>query len=338
MEVTHEAVVPPREGEVLIRIDNFNLCGSDLGIYSGKYSGPVHYPIYPGHEWAGTVAEVGPGVEGLKEGDAVTGDCSLWCGSCRYCALDKNLCETVEKVGITRDGAARRYFVQDARYVYRASGIPLDVLSLAEPLAVAVHAASAAEKIVGDLAGQKILILGGGSIGISLVMVLCRVFECAGPDLYDPIPYRMEKAVSVGAKRPEDPDYVAGRGRDRTAGDYRDLYSGKAYDLVFESTGTTGGLSRALDVVRPLGAVGIVGFVPSGDENIRLITLKALTVRGSIGGTGEFPRVLKTMREDPGYFKALVTHRFSYRDFERAFEAAMDKERSLKVQISLGEP
>lgn len=333
MEVTHEAVTPPREGQVLIRIDNFNLCGSDLRIYAGTYSGPVHYPIYLGHEWAGTVEQVGPGVTDLREEDAVTGDCSLWCGSCQYCSQDRNLCQEIEKVGMTRNGAARRYFVQDARYVYQASGIPLGVLSLAEPLAVATRAASAAEKIMGDLANRKTLILGGGSMGLSLLMVLQKVFGCSAPELYDPILYRMEKAVSLGGKKPDDLDYVGGRGREASGGGYRDFYSEKAYDVIFESTGTTGGLSNALQIVKPLGGIGVVGFVPSGDENIRLITLKALKVWGTIGGTGEFPRVLEAIKRDPDYFNALVTHWFPYTDFDRAFETANNRERALKVQV-----
>ena len=107
MEVVEEAIKEPGEGQVLIRIDNFNLCGSDLRIYEGTYSGPMRYPIYVGHEWAGRVEAIGHGVKHLKAGDPVTGDCSLWCGTCPYCAHDKNLCEKIEKVGMTRDGASR---------------------------------------------------------------------------------------------------------------------------------------------------------------------------------------------------------------------------------------
>src|SRR4030042_2443190 len=104
MEVIEEAIKEPGEGQVLIRINNFNLCGSDLRIYEGAYSGPMRYPIYVGHEWAGKVEAVGEGGKHLRVGDHVTGDCSLWCGLCPYCARDKNLCEKIEKVGITRDG------------------------------------------------------------------------------------------------------------------------------------------------------------------------------------------------------------------------------------------
>ncbi|RPJ12003.1 MAG: hypothetical protein EHM36_00325 [Deltaproteobacteria bacterium] len=141
MEVVEEAIREPVDGEVLIRIDNFNLCGSDLRIYEGTYSGPMKYPIYVGHEWAGRVAAIGKGVEHLNVGDQVTGDCSLWCGACPYCVHDKNLCRKIEKVGMTRDGASRQYFLQDEKYVYSVGRLDPQVLSLAEPLSVVSHAA-----------------------------------------------------------------------------------------------------------------------------------------------------------------------------------------------------
>ena len=149
MEIVEEEIGTPGHGQVLVRIDNFNLCGSDLRIYDGTYSGPMRYPIYVGHEWAGTVEAVGEGVTSLKVGNQVTGDCSLWCGTCAYCAQDKNLCEGIEKVGMTRDGAARRFFLQDAKYVYVSDPVDPKVLSLAEPLAVVCHAAAAGEKMLG---------------------------------------------------------------------------------------------------------------------------------------------------------------------------------------------
>jgi L-iditol 2-dehydrogenase len=81
----------------------------------------------------------------------------------------------------------------------------------------------------------------------------------------------------------------------------------------------------------------VIGFVPPSEANLRLITLKALRISGTIGGTGEFPRVLEAMEKDPGYFGKLVTHRFHYSDYTKAFEVAMDKERSLKVQSYFNE-
>lgn len=333
MEVIEEEIRAPGKGQALIRIDNFNLCGSDLRIYEGAYSGPMRYPIYVGHEWAGKVEAIGEGVKHLRAGDHVTGDCSLWCGLCHYCARDKNLCEKIEKVGITRDGASRQYFLQDAKYVYPAGRIDTKVLSLSEPLAVVCHAASRGEEMAGPLSSLRILILGGGNMGIALLMVLQRIFQCSNIEVYDPIGSRMETAISLGAKRPPDIDFITRKGAKASGSDYRDFYSDLAYDLVFESTGSREAFSNALEIVKPLGGIVVIGFVSTGEVQLRLITLKALKICGSIGGTGEFPRVHQAMEKDARFFESLVTHRFHYLEYRKAFEMAMDKEKSLKVQI-----
>jgi threonine dehydrogenase-like Zn-dependent dehydrogenase len=333
MEVVEEEIRAPGKGEVLIRVDNFNLCGSDLRLYEGAYSGPMRYPIYVGHEWSGTVASVGEEVAHLKIGDRVTGDCSLWCGTCDFCARDKNLCEKIEKVGITRDGASRDFFLQDAKYVYPAGPVDLKVLSLSEPLAVVCHAASRAEKVMGSLPDRRILILGGGNMGIALLMVLQRIFHCSNVEVYDPIPSRMETAVNLGAKRPARIGFITRKDARASGGDYRDFYSDLAYDLVFEGTGSREAFSSALEIVRPLGTIMVIGFVPPGEVNLRLITLKALNLSGTIGGTGEFPKIFRAMEKESPYFERLITHRFYYLDYKKAFETAMDKEKSLKVQI-----
>ena len=81
----------------------------------------------------------------------------------------------------------------------------------------------------------------------------------------------------------------------------------------------------------------VIGFVSKGEVDLRLITLKALKVCGTIGGTGEFPRVLQAIEKDPGYFEKLITHRFHYRDYKKAFETAVEKEKGLRVQIYFGD-
>jgi threonine dehydrogenase-like Zn-dependent dehydrogenase len=337
VELIEQSITPPGEGQVLIRIDNVTLCGSDLRIYEGNYSGPMKYPIFIGHEWAGKIEAIGRGVKDLKPGDHVTGDCSLWCGKCPYCLEDKNLCEKIEKVGMTRDGASRQFFLQEAKYVYPADQLDLRVLSLAEPLAVVCHAASAGEKILGPLFNRRILILGGGNMGIALLVVLRKIFGCSSIDLYDPIPFRMQKALELGAKRPSNIAFVTREECGISGNNYRDFYSPEAYDLIFESTGSKQVFANALEMVRPLGGIVVIGFVPPAEVNLRLITLKAIRISGTIGGTGEFPRVLKSMEKYPDYFKKLITHRFHYLDYEKAFEAALKKEKSLKVQIYFGE-
>jgi L-iditol 2-dehydrogenase len=114
-EIVTEEVGAPTGTQVLIRTHAVGLCGSDIGLYLGTYEGPRNYPIYFGHEWSGTVVTVGQDVTTLQPGDKVTGDCSIFCGRCRLCAQDRNLCQQIEKFGITIDGASRQFFLQDEK-------------------------------------------------------------------------------------------------------------------------------------------------------------------------------------------------------------------------------
>jgi Zn-dependent alcohol dehydrogenase len=123
--IVSEEVAAPEGRQVLVRTHAVGLCGSDVGLYLGTYEGPKKYPMYFGHEWSGTVEAVGPAVTQLQPGDKVTGDCSVFCGDCTYCARDRNLCQHIKKVGITVDGASRQFFLQDERWapmLYAGSG------------------------------------------------------------------------------------------------------------------------------------------------------------------------------------------------------------------------
>ena len=81
-EILSTEVPEPTGAQVLVRTHAVGLCGSDLGLYLGTYEGPKNYPLYFGHEWSGIVQSVGPEVTRLRVGDKVTGDCSLYCGTC----------------------------------------------------------------------------------------------------------------------------------------------------------------------------------------------------------------------------------------------------------------
>ena len=158
----------PRPGptEVLIRETNVGICGSDIHLYKGTYNGPQNYPILFGHEWSGIVEKTGDKVTKVKPGDKVTGDCSRYCGHCDNCSADRNLCRTIEKFGITIDGASAEYILRDERYLYRADPeADMALLALTEPIAVAKHLLEKILKLGSSYQGKRVLIYGGGAIG-----------------------------------------------------------------------------------------------------------------------------------------------------------------------------
>ena len=328
-ELVTTEVSPPAGTEVLVRTHAVGLCGSDLALYEGTYEGPRNYPMYFGHEWSGVVEAVGPGVTSLQPGDKVTGDCSMSCGECEFCARDRNLCQAIEKVGITADGASRQLFLQEERYVYRADpGADLDLVALSEPLAVGAHAVRRVRDCRPDLRREKTLVLGGGTIGLSCFFALKYLEGCEHVELYDPVEARVEQAVRLGASPPT--DVVAAGGESET---YGALYSGRGYDAIFESSGAPPAFRNAVDLVRPLGTIMALGFIPSVELELKQITLKAAQIMGSIGGTGEFHQVLGFTLEHPDVARQLISHQVPFEEVDRAFALAADRRQAMKVLV-----
>jgi L-iditol 2-dehydrogenase len=328
-EIVAQEVGAPHGTQVLIKTHAVGLCGSDLGLYHGTYEGPKNYPLYFGHEWSGTVEAVGPEVTGVKPGDKVTGDCSIFCGVCEFCASDKNLCRDIEKFGITINGASRQHFLQDEKYVYRADpSMDLDLVALSEPLAVGAHAVRRVRETRPNLKHEKILVLGGGTIGLSCFLALKYIEGCEHVELYDIVESRVSKALEMGATEPT--DVVATSG---DAESYSGLYSGTGYDAIFETSGAPAAFSRAVDLVRPLGTIMALGFIPSVEFSMKRITFKAAHIMGSIGGTGEFERVLSFTLKHPDLAGQLVSQRFFFQEYDQAFELALDRRNVMKVLI-----
>jgi len=328
-EIIAERVSQPTGRQVLIKTHAVGLCGSDMSLYSGKYEGPKNYPIYFGHEWSGIVETVGPDVTKVMPGDKVTGDCSIFCDECEFCPRDKNLCKTIEKFGITIDGASRQFFLQDERYVYRADpAADLDLVALSEPLAVGAHAVRRVAEVRPNLKQEKILVMGGGTIGLACFFSLKYIEYCEHVELYDLVTARVAKAIELGAADLTD---VTAEARD--ADSYDDLYSGRGYDAIFETTASPLAFRRSVDMLRPLGTVMALGFIPSIEFSLKTITLKAARVMGSMGGTGQFDTVLDFTLKHPDVARQLITHKLPFADYAKAFEAAKDRQNAMKVLV-----
>ncbi|MBN1317914.1 MAG: alcohol dehydrogenase catalytic domain-containing protein, partial [Anaerolineales bacterium] len=234
-EIVTKEVAMPAAAQVRIKTHAIGLCGSDLDLYRGTYAGPKNYPLYFGHEWSGIVEAVGTDVTRVKPGDKVTGDCSIYCGNCDYCARDKNLCPQIAKFGITINGASRQRFLQDEKYVYCADpGADLDLVALSEPLAVGAHAVRRVREARPNLKREKILVLGGGTIGLACFFAVKYLENCRRVELYDIVESRVKKAMELGAAEPT--DVVEANGDSEAKGEaesYSGLYSGRGYDAVF---------------------------------------------------------------------------------------------------------
>src|SRR5947207_9163480 len=199
--------------EVLVRSRNVGICHSDFELYEGRYIIPVAYPIIPGHEWSGEVAEVGSAVTMLRQGDRVVGECVVNNGDDHF--------------GFSISGADAEYFVAKASWLHR---IP-EELSFAqgafvEPFSVAYNAAVAAGGID---ASDEVAGVGGGPIG--LICTLAAVTLGGSVTLIEPQAHRRTLGLEIGARQAIDP--TDGSLFEQVA----ELTRGRGFDVVIEAAG-----------------------------------------------------------------------------------------------------
>ena len=184
----------PEAGEVLIRIEEIGVCGSDIHVYHGKHPF-TSYPVTQGHEVSGRVEALGAGVTGLQAGQKVTIQPQVVCGQCYPCRHGKyNLCEQLKVMGFQTTGAASHFFaVEAAKVTPLPEEMSYEEGAMIEPLAVAVHAVRQA----GDVRGKGILVLGAGPIG-NLVAQTAKGMGAEKVMITDLSDYRLEKAAECG--------------------------------------------------------------------------------------------------------------------------------------------
>jgi L-iditol 2-dehydrogenase len=297
--------------EVLVRSRNVGICHSDFELYEGRYIIPVSYPIVPGHEWSGEVAEAGNGVTALSVGDRVVGECVVNNGDDHF--------------GFSISGANAEYFVAKASWLHR---IP-DELSFAhaafvEPFSVAYNAAVAADGID---ASDEVAVIGGGPIGLLCAMAAATMGGSV--TLIEPQAHRRALGLEVGAQRTIDPS--AGPVSEQV----NDATDGRGFDVVIEAAGVPGAMATAFPIAALRARVVLVGISIGGTApvEIGLVQSKALQVRGIIGSAGLWPRTIRFMATSGLDPTALLTATFPLHDAPAALEAARDTSRNVKVQI-----
>ena len=167
-EVRQAPELHPGPGEVVIKNMVCGVCGTDVHIFHGEPgSADVNPPVVLGHEYSGEVVEVGEGVTALKPGDHVTVDPNIYCGECVYCRNGKKqLCETMQAVGVTRDGGFGEYSLVPAAQAFKlGDSVPYEAGAMAEPVACCLHGID----LAGIKAGDRVCIVGGGAIGLITV-------------------------------------------------------------------------------------------------------------------------------------------------------------------------
>ncbi|MCX7923166.1 MAG: medium chain dehydrogenase/reductase family protein [Clostridia bacterium] len=325
--------------EAIVKISHVSLCGSDYKLYNGNYSGPSNYPLVFGHEWSGTIVEINSPDSKLKVGDIVTGDCSKWgtdCSFCLDCQRDKNICTRIEKFGITIDGFAQEYVKVPVKHLYAApANMSLDILALAELFSVALNgikkslaAFDNTSKCLHKSSDDSILIIGAGPLGIAVYILLKHMFKKQNVKVYELAKERIDFIKSVYPELEFAELEAAG-----DSSNYAGLLSTSIYDIIFEVSGSPKALNTSLSLVQAGGTVVLLGMYPNGEIEANKIVLKALSVRGSIGGTGSFEEVISFLNDHQDLVSWMITKKVNVSEMESVDVFEKDAFKSIKTQI-----
>ncbi|NDV58145.1 L-threonine 3-dehydrogenase [Bacteroides sp. 519] len=321
-----EDVPMPEVGvnDVLIKIKKTAICGTDLHIYRWDdwSQRTIKTPMTIGHEYVGTVVDMGEGVKNLKIGDRVTGEGHIACGHCRNCRRGKkHVCANTIGVGVNRDGAFAEYLSIPAENVVKLDPrISDDMASIMDPFGNATHTA-----LSFPVVGEDVLITGAGLIG-SMATAICRFAGARYIVVSDLSDNRLEIAKKMGATLTINPK------RGETVEQAMKQLNMSGFDIGLEMSGSPKAFNEMLDNMYNGSKISLLGIQPAGTAiNWDKVIFKALTLKGIYGREmWETWYQMEQMLISGINLEPIITHRFSVDDFQKGFEV-MDGGESGKV-------
>jgi L-iditol 2-dehydrogenase len=308
-EIAFRDVEPPAcgPGDVLVRSHKVGLCQTDAEILRGDLDSRwVRYPVVPGHEWSGTVVDVGADVTGVEPGDRVVCEGIIPCHRCPRCrAGETNLCENYDHLGFTRPGGGSELVVAPQEVVHvLPNSVSFDTAVLIEPASVVLRGLERARPVP----GERVAVIGIGTLG-SLALRLARLYSPA-------------ELVALGI-RDEELELARRLGADRVVNVLREEAE-PGFDLVLETAGATSAVELALRIPREGGRAVLLGIAGEG-RSLALepdrLTLRDVTAIGTVSyTTASWSRMVALVSGGLVDLEQIVTHRFPAAQFERAFE------------------
>lgn len=315
-------------GQVLVRIMEIGVCGSDIHVYHGKHPF-TSYPVTQGHEVSGVIEKLGKGVEGLKVGQKVTIQPQVVCGECWPCRNGKyNLCESLKVMGFQTTGVASEYFAVDAEKVTPLpEEMSLEEGAMIEPLAVAVHAVRRA----GDVRGRDICVLGAGPIGI-LVAQAAKGMGAGRVMVTDVSNLRLEKAKECGA------DAVVNT-RERDFGEaFAEFFGPDKADVIYDCAGNDVTMGQAIKYARKGSTIILVAvFAKMANIDLAVLNDHELDLNTSMMYRSEdYEKAIELVQEGKVRLMPLLSKRFPFKEYLEAYKYIDgNRESTMKVLIDV---
>ena len=321
----------PEKGQVLVKIKEIGVCGSDIHVYHGEHPF-TKYPITQGHEVSGEIVELGGGVEGLLPGQKVTIQPQVVCGECYPCRHGKyNLCEELKVMGFQTTGVASHYFAVDAQKVTPLpEEMSFDEGAMIEPLAVAVHAVNK----MGSVNGLKVAVLGAGPIGI-LVAQAAKGMGAESVLITDISDVRLQKAKDCGV------DFCVNT-REKNFGEALiESFGPDKADVIYDCAGNNTTMGQAIQYARK-GSTIILVAVFAGTASVDLAVLNdhELDLNTTMMYRNEdYLRAIELVKERKVRLTPLISRHFAFGDYLEAYHYIDEnRETTMKVLIDVQKP
>jgi len=301
--------------DVLIRIERTGICGTDLHIHEWDHwaQKTIPVPLVIGHEFVGSIVEVGENVKDFRPGDIVSGEGHVVCGHCRNClAGRRHLCKDTQGIGVNRPGAFAEFIALPKTNVwYHDQSIDRDIQAIFDPFGNAVHTA-----LSFPVLGEDVLITGAGPIGIMAAAVV-RHAGARFVVVTDVNPFRLELARELGATR------IVDVRSESIAEAQAALGMKEGFDVGLEMSGHPAALEDMIANMCHGGRIAMLG-IPAEQMAIdwNTVVFNMLTIKGIYGRemyeTWYHMTVMLQSGLDIG---AVITHRLNWKDFDQGFDA-----------------
>ncbi len=319
-----------KPNEILLRIHNIGVCGSDIHVFHGKHPFVTKYPVIQGHEYSGQVVKVGSAVKAVKPGMKATARPQVVCGKCAPCLRGQyNVCQNLTVQGFVANGSAQDYFVvTEDRIVAVPDNVSYEQAALIEPAAVGAHSTLRA----GDLHGKNVVVAGSGTIGNLIAQfAIARgakkvLVTTAKSDFRLGIAKQCGISETANLSKESFPDAV-----ERVFGE-------EGFQVGIEAAGAQGAVTDLIAGVENGGTVIIVGvFEENPVVNMGFLGEHELNVLGSMMYRHEdYVEAVQFIADGRLKTTPLITSRFSFEQYLDAYHfIEKEGDKSLKVMIGL---
>jgi len=339
-----EVKVPKiNKNEMLLKVSSCGICGTDIKLEAGR-SGKIdkkgkkrsmNYPMIIGHEFSGTIVEIGDNVSGYKIGDRVNVMPNLPCGKCYYCQIGHHeLCDDEKVIGYDYNGAFAEYVVIPERAI-RLNGInklsdkvTFEEATLIEPVAVSINCQYLSNVSLGDV----VLFIGAGPIGC-IGIRLAKINGAKKVIVAEISEYRLEFAKKF------DVDICINSTQEDIVKRVLDETDGKGVDKIIICCSSGEMFEKSLLMIKKMGEINFFASMPKNNSYItldaNLVHYKEVKITGTYNSTPlQNNLAYKLIERRAIDVKKLITHRFSLSDYYKAIDTAKSGE-GMKVIVNI---